>query len=183
MRDLSWKVLSSKYIHKSAWATLRVDTCELPDGKIMDDYYVLEYANWVNGVAITEEGKVLLVHQYRNAARVTALEIPGGVIESGENPEHAIKRELLEETGYLFENAELISTIYPNPATSNNMTYCYLLRDGKKVQNQSFDEHEDLIVEEVSLDELKKLVLDNKITQALHASGIFYALVKLELLQ
>src|SRR6185312_6062823 len=124
--NLTWKTLSSHYIHKGPWATLRADKCEMPDGRIVDEYYVLEYPNWANAVAVTEDNKIILVRQYRHAANVIALEIPGGVIDGDEAPEAGMRRELLEETGYVFDKIELISTIYPNPATSNNLTFCYL---------------------------------------------------------
>src|SRR5476651_478188 len=96
--QLKWKLLSSRYLHKGPWATLRSDRCEMPNGHIVEDYYVLEYSNWVNAVAITEDNKVLMVNQYRHAAEIVSLEIPGGVIDGDETPEHAIQRELLEET-------------------------------------------------------------------------------------
>lgn len=182
MRDLTWKKLSSTYVHKSAWATLRRDVCEMPDGRIKDDYYVLEYPNWVNAVAITEEGKVVMVRQYRHAAEIVSLEIPGGVIDGDEAPEHAIKRELLEETGYEFDNIELLTSIYANPSTGNNVTYCYLAQGGKKVAGQSLDEHEEIIIEEYTIDELKQLLLSHQIPQALHCTTIFYALLKLGVL-
>ena len=98
-----WKKLASKYLVRAKWATLRVDTVELQGGAIKDDYYVLEYPNWVNAIAVTEEGKVILVRQYRHAADLISLEIPGGVIDGDEKPEDAIKRELQEETGYTFK--------------------------------------------------------------------------------
>ncbi len=98
-KDLTWKLLSSTYIHKGPWATLRTDRCLMPGGEIVEDYYVLEYSNWVNAVAVTEDNKILLVKQYRHAAGIVSLEIPGGVIDGDETPEHAIRRELLEETG------------------------------------------------------------------------------------
>jgi len=177
--DLIWKTLSSEYIHKGPWATLRTDKCEMPDGRIVNDYYVLEYPNWVNAVAITEDNKVLMVRQYRHAADIVSLEIPGGVIDGDELPEAAMKRELLEETGYLFEDIELLTTVYANPATANNQTYCYLAKGGKKIQGQNLDEHEELIVEEYSIAEVKQLLADNKISQALHCTGLFYALMKL----
>src|SRR5690606_25389336 len=147
-----WKTLSSKYLVKKPWATLRVDECELPDGRIANEYYVLEYPNWVNVVAITEDQKIIMVRQYRNAADLISIEIPGGVIDGDEKPEEAVKRELLEETGYLFDDVELLSTVYPNPATSNNVTYCYLAKGGKKIQEQSLDEHEDIDVELYSIE-------------------------------
>jgi ADP-ribose pyrophosphatase len=137
MSELNWKILSSTYIHKGPWATLRSDKCEMPDGTIVDDYYVLEYPNWANAVALTEDNKILMVRQYRHAANIVSLEIPGGVIEDGENPEEGMRRELLEETGYAFNNVELISTVYANPSTANNKTFCYLAKGGVKVQSKS----------------------------------------------
>ena len=179
MQSLTWKTLSSHYIHKGPWATLRVDKCEMPNGTIVEDYYVLEYSNWVNAVAVTEDNKIILVRQYRHAANIIALEIPGGVIDGDELPEDAMRRELLEETGYAFDKLELISTVSPNTATSNNYTYCYLATGGKKVQEQSLDKHEEIIVEEYTIAEVKQLLADNKIAQALHCTGLFYGLMKL----
>jgi ADP-ribose pyrophosphatase len=179
MADLTWKTCNSKYIHKGPWATMRVDKCEMPDGRIVDEYYVLEYPNWVNAVAITENNKILMVRQYRHAANIVSLEIPGGVIDGDEKPEDAIKRELLEETGYHFDGFELLCVVYANPSTANNHTYCYLCKGGKKIQGQSLDEHEEVVVEEYTLDEIKQLLMDNKIPQALHCTGLFYALMKL----
>jgi ADP-ribose pyrophosphatase len=178
-KELIWKKLSSHYIHKGPWATLRSDRCEMPSGHIVEDYYVLEYSNWVNAVAITEDNKVLMVHQYRHAAEIVSLEIPGGVIDDGETPEQALRRELLEETGYQFDDFELLSVVYANPSTGNNHTHCYLARGGKKVQEQHLDEQEELIVETFTIPEVKQLLMDNKIAQALHCTGLFYALVKL----
>jgi len=176
---LKWETLSSEYIIKKPWATMRRDTCRMPDGKIVDDYYVLEYSDWANAVAITEDNEVLLIKQYRHAADVVLLEIPGGVIDAGEDPKTAIKRELLEETGYLFKDLELISTMYPNPSTGTNTCHGFLARGGKLVQGQKLDAHEEIIVEKVSIPELKRLLAEGKFGQALHISALFYALVKL----
>src|SRR3954467_9412112 len=96
--ELKWKRISAHYIHKGPWATLRSDKCEMPDGRIVDQYYVLEYPNWVNAVALTAENKIIMVRQYRHAAGIVSLEIPGGVIDGDEKPEDAMRRELLEET-------------------------------------------------------------------------------------
>jgi ADP-ribose pyrophosphatase len=179
MQDLNWKLLSSHYIHKGPWATLRSDRCEMPSGHIVEDYYVLEYANWVNAVALTEDNKILMVHQYRHAAGILSLEIPGGVIDPGETAGQGIRRELLEETGYEFNDFEHLCTIYANPSTANNNTTCYLARGGKKVQGQHLDAQEQIVVETFTIAEVKQLLTDNKIAQALHCTGLFYALMKL----
>jgi ADP-ribose pyrophosphatase len=179
MADLTWKVLSSNYIHKGPWATLRTDECEMPDGRIVPSYYVLEYPDWANAVALTEDNKIIMVRQYRHAAGVVSLEIPGGVIEAGEAPEVGMQRELLEETGYQFDELELLCKLHANPSTANNITHCYLAKGGKKVQAQHLDEQEQIEVEEYTIDEVKQLLADNKITQALHCSTLFYALMQL----
>ncbi|MET3114280.1 ADP-ribose pyrophosphatase [Pedobacter sp. CG_S7] len=179
MEILKWQKLSSRYLVKEKWATLRVDTCKLQNGTVKDDYFVLEYSNWVNAIAVTKDNKIILVRQYRHAADIVSLEIPGGVMDGDEDSETGVRRELLEETGYSFEKAELIATLYPNPATSNNSTFTYLLTGGTLTHEQNLDEHEILNVEEYTIAEVKQLLLDNKIDQALHSAALFYGLIKL----
>lgn len=155
----------------------------MPDGTLIPDYYVLEYPDWVNVIALTEDKQVILVRQYRHAAGEEILEIPGGVIEKDESPEQAARRELLEETGYEFTSLEFLAELYANPSTATNKTHCFLATGGIKTSNQKLDRGEEIIVELVNLAELKELVLNNKLGQALHTSGVFYALVRLGLLK
>ena len=176
---MKWEKLSSKYLVKEQWATLRVDTCRMPNGTLIDDYYVLEYPGWVNAVALTEDNQVILIKQYRHAAEEVILELPGGCIDPGENPEQAIIRELLEETGFQFESIERLCTLYANPSTSGNITTSYLAKGGKKVQDQHLDGREEIEVLNVDLDELKRMAMENKFPQALHASAVFHALIHL----
>ena len=177
-----WKLLESKYIIQRPWATLRVDKLELPNGNRKDEYYVLEYPTWVNMVAITEDGNVLFVKQYRHGADQIMVELPAGVVEDDEEPEVAARRELLEETGYAFDKIEYICELFANPATSGNLTYTYLLTGGKKVQEQDLDSSEDIEVVEMTIEEAKKFLFDNKIGQALHSSALFYTFHKMGLL-
>ncbi|NEU07419.1 NUDIX hydrolase [Flavihumibacter sp. R14] len=182
MKELNWKLLSSKYLFKDNWATLRADACQMPNGNIINPYYVLEYPDWVNVVALTQDNEVIVIKQYRHAVGAVILELPGGCIDPGETPEQAVRRELLEETGYDFQHLELLSILYANPATGNNRTHCFLATGGKKLQEQSLDGGEEIVVELVSLPKLKELLIENQFGQALHASGIFYALLRLQAL-
>ncbi len=183
MSNLDWEKISSKYLVRAPWATLRVDTCRMPDGTVIPDYYVLEYPDWVNVIALTEDNQVILVRQYRHAAGEEFLELPGGVIEKGESPEEGARRELLEETGYEFDKAEFLCELYANPATATNKTHCFLATGGKKTSEQNLDRGEEILIELVSLADFKELVINNKLGHALHTSGAFYAMMKLGLLK
>ena len=182
MSKLQWKVLRSEYLVRAPWAVLRKDTCLMPGGQEVPEYYVLEYPNWVNVVAVTAENQFILVRQYRHGVAGTVLEIPGGVIDDGESPEEAARRELLEETGYSFPSIEKLCVLYPNPATSNNTTTSYLATGGVLVQEQQLDAQEEIEVLTVSADELKKMLFSNEFGQALHASALFYGLERLGLI-
>ncbi|MGG5903087.1 NUDIX hydrolase [Sphingobacterium daejeonense] len=174
-----WKTIDSKYIIQRPWATLRVDKLEMPNGNIKDEYYVLEYPTWVNMVAITEDNQVIFVKQYRHGASQIMVELPAGVVEENEDPEIAARRELLEETGYAFDEISYVCELYANPATSGNLTYTYLLTGGRKVQEQELDPSEDIDVVLMDLEDAKLFLFDNKIGQALHTSALFYTLKKL----
>lgn len=181
MASLDWKLLNSEYLFKDSWLTARKDRCETPSGKIIDPYYVLEYNNWVNGMAITEEGKVLMIRQYRQGYGQTLLEIPGGTMDGTDtSPEQAMRRELLEETGYAFDNLISLGQICPNPASSNNVTHMFLATGGKKVQEQQLDHNEEIEIVPMEMETVKQLLAEHKILQSLHATCIFYALLHLQ---
>lgn len=174
-----WKVLESEYLHKEQWLTLRKEKCELPNGKVIQGYYVLEYPDWVNVLALTEDNKVILVKQYRHALGQVGIEVPGGVIDEGETPEEACRRELLEETGYVFDQYHYLGKICANPATTTNFTHMYLATGGKKVAEQQLDDTEEVEVLFHSINEVKELLLQNSITQSLHVNCIMYGMIKL----
>lgn len=175
--QLKWKTLSSEYLHKEPWLTVRKDVCEKPDGKIVDPYYVFEFSEWVTALPITEEGKVILVKQYRQALGEVCIEIPGGCVDDTDATfEDAIRRELLEETGYSFETVHYLGRISANPSTNSNLMHMFIAKGGKKIQEQQLDHNEEIEVFEVTMDELLQLVDERRIVQSMHLTTIFYAL-------
>ncbi len=177
---MNWKTLSSKYLFKDNWLTLRADTCERPDGKIIEPYYVYEFPDWVNAVAFTKEGKLVMVKQYRHALGQTGFELPGGCVDtSDESLEQAIARELLEETGYRFTSYEKLCTISANPSTNSNLAHTFLAKGGELVKEQQLDDAEDIEVFLMSISEVKELMRTNQLMQSMHITGLLYALEKL----
>ena len=177
--DMKWKVLESEYLFNEPWLTIRRDKCELPNGNIMPAFYVQEYPAWASAFALTKDNKVLMIKQYRHGIEEVTIEVPGGVVDKGEEPSTAIRRELLEETGYEFESFEFLGKVCANPSTADNYLHMYLARGGEKVAEQKLDETEDVEVVIYTIDEVKQLLKENKIVQSLHVSCIFYALDRL----
>ncbi len=177
---MKWKILSSEYLFKDLWFKVRRDRCESPSGKIIDPYYVYEFPTWVAAVPITEDGKVIMVKQYRHALGEVGIELPGGCVDdTDKNFEDAIARELLEETGYTFSSYEYLGKISANPSTNTNLLHMFLAKGGIKTADQQLDANEEIEVVFLTIDELKQLVRENKIVQSMHVSCILYALERL----
>ncbi|MBQ8521679.1 MAG: NUDIX hydrolase [Bacteroides sp.] len=143
---MTWKTLSSEYLIKRPWLTARRDKVQLPDGRILDEYYVLEYPTWINVIAVTKDDKMVLVRQYRHALGRTSFEIVAGVVEKDEAPLKAAQRELLEETGYTGGEWKELMCISANPSTMTNLTHCFLAEGVEKTTAQHLDACEDLEV-------------------------------------
>jgi ADP-ribose pyrophosphatase len=183
MKDLRWKKISSQYLSRDVWGTVRKDVCETPDGKIIDPYFVYEFPTWVTAVAFTNEGKIIVERQYRYALDVTCYEIPGGCVdESDDSLEKAISRELMEETGYGFSQYEYLGKISANPSTNNNWMHMYLATGGRYERKQQLDHNEEIEVFLFSVEEVKKLLTENRIIQSMHVTALYYAFSKMKCL-
>lgn len=177
---MKWKILSSEYLFHDLWFKVRKDRCQTPDGTIVDPYYVYEFPTWVTAVALTEDGKVIIEHQYRHALGEVCIEIPGGCVDDTDaSLEDAIKRELLEETGYSFTSYEYLGRISANPSTNSNLMHMFLARGGKKITEQHLDANEEIRISLHTIDEVKEMLRKNEILQAMHVTCLMYALEKL----
>jgi 8-oxo-dGTP pyrophosphatase MutT (NUDIX family) len=152
----------------------------MPDGRIIEPYYVYEFPDWVTAFAITKEGKVILEKQYRHALGQVHYEIPGGCVDpSDKTMEDAIARELQEETGYRFEKFEFLGNTSANPSTNNNIMHLFLATGGELVHEQHLDEGEDIEVLFATMDEVKHLLRTGQIIQSMHVTCIMRALERL----
>lgn len=180
MPSLDWTRLDSHYVIHDDWFTLRADTYRLPDDRVIEPVYVIEYRDWVNVIALTPAQEVVLVRQFRPGLGCTVLEIPGGSTDPGETSMlEAAQRELLEETGYAGDDFVETGAIAPNPATHTNLMHCFLARNVVRVREPRPDDTELLDIVLVPLDEVVAMAKRGEILQALHICAIFFALDKL----
>lgn len=179
MSDLTWNTLSSEYINKHVYFTARRDRCQRNDGVIVDPYFVVELPTAATAFALTRENKVVLVKQYRHPISSVLLETPGGFVDEGEAFDVAMKRELLEETGYEFDNVEYLGKFAANPGVLNNYTEMFFASGGKKIAGQELDANEEIEVVELTVEELIEYVKEQKIVQSVHVNCIFLALMKM----
>ena len=181
---MRWKTLHSEYLFKDNWLTLRADACEKPDGTIIKPYYVYEFTDWVTAVPFTKEGKIVMIQQYRHALGEVSIEIPGGCVDATDTDlQQACARELLEETGYEFDNYTYLCKTSANPSTNNNLMHIFLATDGYWQNEQKLDEAEDIKILLLSVDEVKQLIRENKIIQSMHVTALMYAFQKLKIIE
>lgn len=142
-------------------------------------FYVIEPTSWINIVAITQTEQVVLIEQFRYGTAQITLEIPGGMIDPGEDPLVAAQRELKEETGYEAQEWALIGVNNPNPAIQNNRCYTFLATNAQLTDSQKLDHTEAIEVKLLPINEIPRLIATQQIDHALVITAFyFYELTK-----
>lgn len=167
-----WTRLRSHRVHDYKILKVREDIVLDPRNQTEHARVVIESSDWVNVVALTRENKIILIRQFRTGTASECLEVPGGIIEAGESPDHAAARELEEETGYRSNNLSSLGSCHPNPAIQNNRCYTFLATECTKVSDGQPDDGEDIEVELRSSPEVFQLIREGKITHALALNAL-----------
>lgn len=166
-----YKRLKRELIAKGAIIDYYQDTMLIPNGNTAK-WDLIDHKGAAAVVAVREDGRLLMVRQYRNALERETLEIPAGGLNGREEPTaDAAMRELEEETGYTCERVELLNSIYTTVAFCNEKIDIYLARD-LKPGRQHLDDDEYLNVEACELEELKQMIFDCKIQDSKTICGI-----------
>lgn len=171
-----WKLISSSRALDEKWFPVRKDTVQLPSGKIVDDYFIWEGPHIVAVVAITPEGKFVLVRQYRHAVGKILYQFPAGAIDKNETPEAAARRELEEESGYVAKKLIHLCQVAPYATKITPVEDIFLAMDATPTGVQHYDEQEESEVVLLSKDELLKLLATEETVSSLVPTGLLFAL-------
>ena len=158
-----WTIRSSTYRVDEPFLRVRSDTVELPNGTLIDSYFVRESRGFAIVAALTPERRVVLVRQYKHGIAQIVLELPAGMIDADETPEDCAVRELAEETGYAGDPPQLLRSLFADPSGSNAVFHVFLIENATPAFAQSLDTTEAIEVETATLAELQAAVRDGRI--------------------
>ena len=160
---MNWKTIKTEVIVDDYHATVKKNTVQLPDGAVIEDFYTITIPDVAMVAAITEDGNILLKSEYRYACQETVIECPAGMIETGEEPFTAAKRELLEETGYTSSNWTYLGYTWESTSKLTNKMHLFVARNATPTTTQHLDPNEHLEVMKVSLKDAVDMVMEGKI--------------------
>lgn len=167
-----WQVEQSEYIHTLPWFTVRKEAIRMENGGTIPNYFIFEYPDWVNVVAVTTDNQLVLIRQYRHGLAGVHYELCAGVIDPGEDPLVAAQRELLEETGFGGGHWEHLMTLSANPGTHSNLTHAYLATGVELKQAQHLESTEEITVHLVSLERALAIINTGEMMQSLHLAPL-----------
>lgn len=170
----AWEVLEKKYLFENKYMTLRQEVVQLPTGQVHEDYFIREWEGFVTIFAMTNDGRILLNREYKHGVKDVIVTLPAGMIDEGEGPMEAVKRELIEETGYVVaQEPEAIGRYIIDPSACDGHMYLYFCDNiefkGGKIEDDPGEEIENLLV---TPDELRAMMDSGEINAIAQIAAI-----------
>ncbi len=163
----NWLRVKDKVLSETRIFTLMEVLDRSPYNTKEHTFCVIDSPDWVNLVPVTEKGEIVMIRQYRHGSQQVTLEIPGGMVDAGEEPVAAARRECQEETGHIVNHVSPLGVLNPNPALFGNRLHTFFGRVVDIDDKIHVSETEKTEVELVHVSHIRKLMLDGTIDHAL----------------
>jgi len=168
-----WKLISSKIALDEDWFRIRQDKVKLPNGKVIDNFFVWLVEDVCMIIPVNKEGKFILTREYKYASGKIMTEFPMGLINKGEKPEKAALRELEEATGYIPKKMTLLGKIKQEPVKRLGDLFVYLAEDVVSSGRKKFDKTEDIEITTKTHTEVINMILNGKICNSASLASMF----------
>lgn len=175
MPDRSWTLLQSRQVSDHRIFRVREDIYRFEPSGVERDFVVLDSPDWANIVPLTDDGRVILVRQFRHGVQTVTTEIPGGIVDPGEQPEAAAVRELREETGYTPRRVRSLGRVRPNPAIMGNYCYMFVAEGCRRTTEPRPDPFEQIEVLSRPVEDVPELVRREEISHTLIINALAMA--------
>ena len=167
MPHQSWTLLERRQIAQYPILRLQEDRYRFEPTGAESCFVVCDSADWALIIPTTPEGQVILIRQFRHGVRDVVLEVPGGVLDVGESPEEAARRELREETGYEPGRTRYVGQMLPNPAINNARLHVVVAEDCRWAGTPQLDAFEQIEVVLRPRQEVPAMIRSGEINHAL----------------
>jgi len=158
-----WERLSTRYVAEYEMFKVREDRSRSPVDAQEQTFHMADSPGGVTVLALTDDGRLVMVEQFRHGRRRVTLELPSGVVDDGEEPAKAAARELREETGYEGDDPQVIGRIDLNPSWQHTLVHVAVVRNARRGGDKDLDDTEDTRVRLVTPDDLRRRIVDGQV--------------------
>jgi ADP-ribose pyrophosphatase len=161
----AWRVLgSTELLNRQPWLRVSAEHVRLPNGHELPDFYRVELPDWAQVFAVTDDGQVAMIEQYKHGPGVVSLELPAGYLEPGEDPEVAARRELREETGLVADAWRYLGRYFIDGNRGCGASHIFLVEGAQQVSAPQLEDSEMITQRRLALDEVRAAWRDGTIS-------------------
>ncbi len=172
-----WRVLgSTELLNRLPWLRVSAEHVRLPNGHEIPDFYRIDLPEWAQVFAVTDDGHVAMIEQYKHGPGVVSLELPAGYLEPGEDPQVAARRELREETGLASDEWRYLGRYFIDGNRGCGASHVFLVQQARQVGAPELEESEMITQRRLALDEVRAAWRDGTISNMSTVGAVGLAL-------
>ena len=179
MPEERWTILNEEQVLEHPYVNVKYQTVQFPDGRIIPDWPIIQTRDYVNALVLNKSKQIMILEGYKHGYGRSSWQVLGGYLEPGEDPEMAVQRELMEETGYQSDQWQHLGSFTVDANRHVGTGHFFLARDARRVADPDHDDLEQFAIQWVSMEELRQALFDGRVAIASYAINIALGLLAL----